>query len=63
MENVENLILEHLKALRTGQDNIVFEVKEVKSRLTSLESITAGGRRDGPCYKKRSTDSKQQLII
>ncbi len=47
MENVENLILEHLKALRAGQENIVFEVKEVKSRLTSLESITAGGRRDG----------------
>ena len=33
--------------MRTGQDNIVFEVKEVKSRLTNLESITAGGRRDG----------------
>ena len=47
MENVENLILEHLKALRSGQDNIVFEVKEVKNRLTSLEAITAGGRRDG----------------
>ena len=47
MENVENLILEHLKALRSGQDNIVFEVKEVKSRLPSLEAITAGGRRDG----------------
>lgn len=47
MENVENLILEHLKALRSGQDNIIFEVKEVKSRLTSLESMTASGRRDG----------------
>ena len=46
MENVENLILEHLKVLRAGQDKIVFEVREVKSRLTSLESVTAGGRRD-----------------
>ena len=47
MKNVENLILEDLKSLRAGQENIVFEVKEVKSRLTSLESITAGGRTDG----------------
>ena len=53
MANVENLILEHLKALRSGQDNIVFEVKEVKSHLTSLESITAGGRRDGTLLHRR----------
>ena len=52
MANVENLILEHLKALRSGQDNIVFEVKEVKSRLTSLESITADGRRDGAATRR-----------
>jgi hypothetical protein len=56
MENVANLILEHLKALRSGQDNIIFEVKEVKSRLTSLESMTASGRRrDGSFATRRNT--------
>ena len=46
MENVENLILEHLKSLRNGQDRIEHELKEVKGRLTSLESNFVGGRRD-----------------
>ena len=46
MENVENLILEHLKSLRSGQDRIEHELKEVKGRLTSLESNFASGRRD-----------------
>ena len=46
MENVENLILEHLKSLRSGQDRVEHELKEIKGRLTSLESNFAGGRRD-----------------
>ena len=45
-DNVENLILEHLRALREGQDRLEFGLKEVKARLTSLESAVAGGRRD-----------------
>ena len=45
-ENIENLLLEHLRALRAGQDRIEFELKEVKARLTSLEAATARGRRD-----------------
>jgi polyhydroxyalkanoate synthesis regulator phasin len=43
---MDNIIIEHLKALRAGQDRIEHEVKEVKARLTSLESNFAGGRRD-----------------
>lgn len=42
----ENLILEHLCALRAGQERMEFELKEVKARLTSLEAAVAGGRRD-----------------
>ena len=45
MENVENLILEHLKSLRSGQDRIEHELKEVKGRLTSLESNFASGEK------------------
>lgn len=46
-DNVENLILEHLRALRAGQGRIEDEVKEVKHRLTSVEAGIAGLRRDG----------------
>jgi chromosome segregation ATPase len=45
-ENVENLILEHLRALRGGQDRIELELKEVKARLTSLEGAFISSRRD-----------------
>ena len=36
-DNVENLILEHLRALRGGQDRLEAEIREVKMRLTSIE--------------------------
>ena len=41
-----NLIIEHLKALRTGQDEIRAELKEIKVRLTHLEGSVLGIRRD-----------------
>ena len=45
-DNVENLILEHLRALRGGQDRIEHELREVQSRLSSLETAVIGLRRD-----------------
>ena len=45
-DNVENLILEHLRGLRAGQDRLESEMREVAARLTSLEASTAAGRRD-----------------
>ena len=45
-ENVENLILEHLRVLRDGQDRIEQALREVQSRLSSLESAVIGSRRD-----------------
>lgn len=45
-ENVENLVLEHLRALRSGQDRIEAALREVKQRLTGVESNMAGLRRD-----------------
>lgn len=45
-DNVDNLVLEHLRALRGGQDRIESELREVAARLTSLEASTAAGRRD-----------------
>lgn len=45
-DNVENLILEHLRAIRADIDGIKGDVREIKQRLTSLEAAVAGLRRD-----------------
>ncbi|WP_298742796.1 hypothetical protein [uncultured Brevundimonas sp.] len=36
-DDVAHLMLEHLKALRSGQQEIRLELMDIKSRLTSLE--------------------------
>ena len=36
-DNVENLLLEHVKAIRADLGDLRREVREVKSRLASLE--------------------------
>ena len=38
-DNVDNLVLEHLRALRGGQDRIEGELREIGARLTSLEAV------------------------
>lgn len=43
---VENLILEHLKAIRADIGSLKNDSSEIKSRLTSVESGIAGLRRD-----------------
>ena len=40
-EAVENLILEHLKRFQSGEDRIERDLKEIKSRLTTVE-VTQG---------------------
>lgn len=45
-ENVENLVLEHLRAIRTDVSGIKDDVREIKHRLTSLEGAVAGIKRD-----------------
>lgn len=40
-ENVENLVLEHLRHIRARVDQIAEDVNLVKHRLTSLESQAA----------------------
>ena len=37
-DNTENLILEHLKRFQSGQERIERELKEIKTRLGSLEA-------------------------
>ena len=59
--NIENLILEHLRALRGGQDRIEHELREVQSRLSSLEAAVIGVRRDA-VYTQEDV-ARQQLSI
>lgn len=46
MENVENLILEHLRAIRGDINTIRDDVREIKTRLTHVETGIAGLKRD-----------------
>ena len=46
MENVENLILDHLRALRSGQDRIEAKLTELTHRVTSLETAVLKSRGD-----------------
>ncbi len=45
-DNIENLILEHLRAIRTDIGGIKEDMREIKQRLTSLEAAVVGLRRD-----------------
>ena len=45
-DNVENLVLEHLRALRAGQDRIEHKLSELSSRMTSLETAVSRSRSD-----------------
>jgi len=38
MENVENLILEHLRAIRSDVGAVKDDVRELKSRMANLEA-------------------------
>ncbi len=37
-EQIENLILEHLKRFQGGQDRIERDLREIKTRLSTLEA-------------------------
>jgi hypothetical protein len=45
-ENLDNLILEHLRAMRSDITALRDDTREVKSRLTSLETAVSAMRRE-----------------
>ena len=51
MENVDNIVIEHLKGLRSQvaamRSDMQAEFKDVKARLSHLDASMAGVRRDG----------------
>jgi hypothetical protein len=60
-DNTENLILEHLKRFQAGQERIVAELKEIKSRLSQLEIGVAGIR--GDIAHVSGDQARQQVSI
>ena len=60
-DNTENLILEHLKRFQAGQERIVIELKEIKSRLSQLEIGVAGIR--GDIAHVSGDQARQQVSI
>ncbi|MEZ5582640.1 MAG: hypothetical protein R3F37_07630 [Candidatus Competibacteraceae bacterium] len=45
-DETENLVLEHLRAIRAKQDDHGERLGRIESRLSSLETTVAGMRRD-----------------
>jgi tetrahydromethanopterin S-methyltransferase subunit G len=60
-ENVENLVLEHLRHIRGRVDQIADDMKDVKLRLSTLESSMSLVRRE--ILIGDETDARQQASI
>ncbi|WP_295430580.1 hypothetical protein [uncultured Thiodictyon sp.] len=45
-DKVDNLVLEHLRAIRADVGAIKDDVREIKQRLANLEGAVAGLKRD-----------------
>ena len=61
MANVENLIIEHLKALRAGQDRIETDVRELTHRVGRVEIGIAGLRRDLSHYEEGTAEQSVRM--
>ena len=60
-DNVENLVLEHLRALRAGQDRIENELRDIKGRVSAVETGLNGVRRD--LVALAEADARLQVTI
>ena len=60
-DNVENLIIEHLKPIRGRVDRIAEDMTDVKLRLSSLESAMVHVKRE--VTSGDETDARQQVSL
>ncbi len=61
MENVENLILEHLRVIRTDVGAVKEDAREIKQRLANLESVVGGIKRDLGGHVHRERDATHSI--
>ncbi len=60
-DNVEHLILEHLKAIRTDQQIMKTDLRDIKMRLLTLEAYRAAQHTDSARQSARLDDFEQRL--
>jgi len=60
-ENVENLIVEHLRHIRGRVDRIAEDMSDLKHRMSSLESAMVLVKRDASSGDE--TDARQQVSL
>ena len=60
-ENVENLVLEHLRHIRSRVDQIADDVGDLKQRMSGLESAMHLVRREVALGDE--TDARQQVAL
>jgi chromosome segregation ATPase len=60
-DNGENPVLEHLRALRAGQDRIESELRDLKERVSAVETGLNGVRRD--LVALAEADARLQVTI
>lgn len=60
-ENVENLVLEHLRALREESAEVRSDIREIKSRLGSIETSFARFGRDVAHNYSEQVDDRHRL--
>ena len=60
-ENVENVIIEHLRHIRGRVDRIAEEMSDMKHRMSSLESAMVLVKRE--VLAGDETDARQQLSL
>lgn len=61
MENVDSLALEHLRHIRAKVDQTSDDVKDLKSRMTTLENTVISARRD--ILNSDATDAHLQVSL
>lgn len=60
-ENLDNLVLEHLRHIRGRVDQIGEDILDLKHRMASLESAMVGVKRE--VTSGDETDARQQVSI
>ena len=61
MENVENIILEHLRHIRNRVDQIAEDMQDMKHRMSSLATGVVSVKRD--IAAGDDTDARQQVSL
>lgn len=61
IENIDSLVLEHLRHIRGRVDQISDDITDLKHRMSSLESAMIGVKRD--VNQGDETDARQQVSI